>query len=91
MDGQAVLGATIGDPWMYVAIISIGIIAFALRALVKGELRTGREVEQNNERLEYLEKALHTRDEQVGAALEVLPKIAGVLAELHPSQAVDQA
>lgn len=91
MDGQAVVGATIGDPWMYVAIAAVGIIAFALRALVKGELRTGREVDQKDKRIEYLETALRTRDDQVGNALEVLPKIAGVLAELHPSQAVDQS
>lgn len=90
MDGQAVIGATIGDPWMYVAIIAVSIIVGGFRALIRGDLRVRGEVDQKDKRIEYLETALRTRDDQVGNALEVLPKIAGVLAELHPSRAVDQ-
>lgn len=86
---DGIVSATVADPWMYVAIIAIGIVAGGFRALIKGDLRSGREVEQNNARLEYLEAALRTRDAQVNDALEVLPKIAGVLAELHPSKAVE--
>jgi hypothetical protein len=57
------------DPWAYLAVVAIGLVAFFIRSLVK--------------RLEYLELALRTRDEQVDAALRVLPEVAEVLRKFH--------
>jgi len=85
MDGEAIISATVAQPWMYVALLFGGIVAFGLRALVKGDLRTGREVEHSHERIENLEEAVRTRDAQVNRALEVLPEIEAMLSDLHPS------
>jgi len=63
------------NPWIYIAVVAIGLVAFFIRAQVK--------------RLEYLEKALRARDEQVDAALRVLPELADVLRKFHA--AVPQA
>jgi len=75
--------ATVQDPWMYVAIVAVGIIVFGLRALIRGDLRTGREATALERRAETAEAANRVRDEQVNAALAVLPKVAEVLEKFH--------
>jgi hypothetical protein len=80
---SGITNATVADPWMYVSIIAVGIIVFGLRALIKGDLRSGREVEQNNTRMTEMERALRTRDQQVDEALRVLPEVASVLKKFH--------
>lgn len=69
------LGTDPSNPWIYIAVVAIGLVVFFIRAQVK--------------RLEYLEKALRARDEQVDAALRVLPELADVLRKFHA--AVPQA
>lgn len=49
------------------------------RSLTTGKLCTGRELTEKNQRIEALETALHTRDEQVNAALAVMPEITALL------------
>lgn len=83
MEESGFIHATVADPWMYIALVAVGIVVFGIRALVKGDLRTGREVEQNNARLTEMERALRTRDEQVDEALRVLPDVASVLKKFH--------
>jgi hypothetical protein len=57
------------DPWTYIAVVAVGLVVLFIRSLIK--------------RLEYLEQALRTRDEQVDAALRVLPEVAEVLRKFH--------
>ena len=54
-----------------------------VRLLFAGKLCTGRELSEKNARLAALEEALRTRDEQVDAALHVLPEVADVLYKFH--------
>lgn len=70
---MAPIPASITDPWAYIAVVAIGLVVFFIRSLVK--------------RLDYLEKALRTRDEQVDAALRVLPELADVLRKFHAAGA----
>lgn len=72
---EGTLGTDPSNPWIYIAVVAIGLVVFFIRSMVK--------------RLEYLEKALRTRDEQVDAALRVLPELADVLRKFHA--AVPQA
>jgi hypothetical protein len=81
-DGNIAL-QTVQDPWAYLAVLALGVIAFGLRALVKGDLRTGREAEVLQKRAETAEGATRIRDEQVDAALRVLPQVAEVLEKFH--------
>lgn len=91
MDGGAILGATLADPWMYVAVIAIGLLAGGLRALfVTGTLRTKSEAEALERRAEAAEKraenaeaAGRVHSQQVNAALAVLPAIADVMEKFH--------
>ncbi|GAW54753.1 hypothetical protein [Nocardioides sp. PD653] len=89
MDGASLgdpLGPIVGtlqNPWAYIAVVAIGIIVFGLRALIKGDLRTGREAEALEKRAETAEGAMRIRDEQVDAALRVLPQVAEVLEKFH--------
>jgi len=80
---DGLIGQTVADPWMYVAVIAISVITLGLRALVKGDLRTGREAEALEKRATTAEQAIHIRDEQVDAALRVLPSVAEVLEKFH--------
>lgn len=57
------------DPWIYIAMVAVSLVVLFIRSLIK--------------RLEYLEQALRTRDEQVDAALRVLPEVAEVLRKFH--------
>lgn len=66
---ESTLGSSIHDPWTYIAVVAVGLVCFFIRAQVK--------------RLEYLEKALRARDDQVLAALAVLPELAEVLRKFH--------
>lgn len=77
------LGATIQDPWMYLSLVAVGLVVFGLRALVRGDLRTGREAEALQKRAETAEAAMRVRDEQINAALRVMPQIATVLEKFH--------
>lgn len=89
MDGATIedpLGPLLGtlqNPWAYIAVVAIGIIVFGIRALVTGTLRTGREAEALQKRAETAESAMRIRDEQVNAALRVLPQVAEVLEKFH--------
>ena len=67
LDGVGVVGV----------VTLIGILM--LRALITGQLCTGRELTEKNKRIETLEVALATRDEQISAALAVLPEVAEYL------------
>lgn len=77
----------IPDPLLY----GFGIFLFGgwlglflmVRLLFSGRLCTGRELAEKNARLAALEEALRTRDEQVDAALRVLPEVADVLYKFH--------
>lgn len=51
--------------------------------LATGRLATRRELREKNERIVTLETAVRTRDEQVDAALAVLPEVADVLRKFH--------
>lgn len=61
-----------------------------VRLLFAGKLCTGRELSEKNARLAALEQALHTRDEQVDAALHVLPEVADVLYKFHVAAEKDR-
>lgn len=54
-----------------------------VRLLFSGRLCTGRELSEKNARIVALEDALRSRDEQVDAALHVLPEVAEVLHKFH--------
>lgn len=51
--------------------------------LATRRLATGRELTEKEQRIAALEAALRTRDEQVDAALAVLPEVADVLKKFH--------
>lgn len=74
---------TVQDPWAYIAVIAVGLLAFGIRAMVKGDLRTLGEVTALLKRAETAEAAMRIRDEQVDSALRVLPQIAEVLEKFH--------
>lgn len=74
---------TVQDPWAYIAVIAVGLLAFGIRAMVKGDLRTLGEVNALLKRAETAEAAMRIRDEQVDSALRVLPQIAEVLEKFH--------
>jgi hypothetical protein len=54
-----------------------------LRRLITGKLRTESELLAMQKRAETAEGSLRVRDEQVNAALAVLPQIADVLQKFH--------
>lgn len=81
-DGNLAL-QTIQDPWAYIAVIAVGLLAFGIRAMVKGDLRTLGEVTALLKRAETAEAALRIRDEQIDRALGVLPQLAEVLEKFH--------
>lgn len=56
---------------------------YMIRLLFIGTLCTGRELAEKEARIAALEQALHTRDQQVGVALHVLPDVADVLKKFH--------
>lgn len=58
-------------------------LAYMVRLLFSGKLCTGRELSEKDARVKALEDALRTRDEQVDAALHVLPEVADVLRKFH--------
>lgn len=61
--------------------LSASFAVWFVRALAKGTICTGRELAEKNARIENLEVALSTRDEQVNAALAVLPEAVSLLQE----------
>lgn len=64
----------------------VGVVALLVGLfwmLATGRLATGRELREKNERIVVLEAAVRTRDEQVDAALAVLPEVADVLRKFH--------
>lgn len=75
------------DPLMYgFATVCFGGwmgLAYMVRLLFTGKMASGRELTEKSARIETLEVALHTRDEQVDAALAVLPEVADVLRKFH--------
>jgi len=77
------ISGTAQNPWAYIATVFIGVVVFGLRALVKGDLRTGREATALEKRAENAEAAMRVRDEQVDRALRVLPQVAEVLEKFH--------
>ena len=81
----------ITDPWAYIAVVTVGLLVFGLRALIKGDLRTGREAMALERRAETAEAANRVRDEQVNAALAVLPKVLEVLQKIHRGGIEEQA
>lgn len=82
-DGTNLAIQTIQDPWAYLCVFVLGILGFGVRALIKGDLRTSREVDASTERAKDAEAALRVRDAQVDAALRVLPQVAEVLEKFH--------
>lgn len=78
--------ATFRDPWAYIAVTTVLLLAGGIRALISGTLRTGREAEALEKRAEVAEAALRVRDEQVNAALAVLPQVAEVLEKIHEAR-----
>lgn len=67
LDGAgAVTVAVVGASWF-------------VRSLSIGKLCTGRELREKNTRIAALEAALATRDDQVNAALGVLPEVTKLL------------
>jgi hypothetical protein len=78
--------ATFRDPWAYIAMTAVQLLAGGIRALISGTLRTGREAEALEKRAEVAEAALRVRDEQVNAALAVLPQVAEVLEKIHEAR-----
>lgn len=77
----------ITDPMIYgLSVVSFGGwvgLAYMVRLLFTGKLCTGRELAEKDARVQTLEDALRTRDEQVDAALHVLPEVADVLRKFH--------
>lgn len=75
------------DPMIYgLSVICFGGwvgLAYMVRLLFTGKLCTGRELAEKDARVQTLEDALRTRDEQVDAALHVLPEVADVLRKFH--------
>lgn len=59
------------------------LLAYMVRMLFTGKLCTGRELTEKDMRITALEQAVRTRDEQVDAALRVLPEVADVLRKFH--------
>ena len=85
----------IGDPLLYgLAVLCFGGwvgLAYMVRLLFTGQLCTGRELAEKDARIQAVEQALRTRDEQVDAALHVLPEIADVLRKFHAAAASEKA
>lgn len=81
-DGNLAL-QTVQDPWAYLAVLALGIVAFGVRAIIKGDLRTRAEVDAVTKRAETAEEAARVRDVQVNSALAVLPQLAEVLEKFH--------
>lgn len=77
----------ISDPVAYgLAVVCFGgwiLVAWFVRLVFAGKLRTRDELIACQDRAEAAEKALRVRDEQVDAALAVLPKVADVLTKFH--------
>lgn len=75
------------DPLLYgLSVVCFGGwvgLAYMVRLLFTGKLCTGRELAEKDARVQALEVALRTRDEQVDAALHVLPEVADVLRKFH--------
>jgi uncharacterized membrane protein len=77
----------VSDPLVYgLSVLCFGGwvgLAYMVRLLFAGKLCTGRELTEKDSRVQALEQALRTRDEQVDAALHVLPEVADVLRKFH--------
>lgn len=77
----------ISDPVAYgLATVCFGgwiLVAYTVRLLVTGKLCTGRELQEKNSRIVLLEETINSRDEQISAALGVLPQVSEVLRKLH--------
>lgn len=77
----------LSDPVSYGwAVVLFGgwiLLGFVVRMLFTGKLCTERELAEKEARVQALEQALRTRDEQVDAALHVLPEVADVLRKFH--------
>lgn len=77
----------VSDPLVYgLSVLCFGGwvgLAYMVRLLFVGKLCTGRELTEKDNRVQALEQALRTRDEQVNAALHVLPEVADVLRKFH--------
>lgn len=77
----------IPNPIAYgLAIVCFGgwiLLAYMIRLMFSGKLRTEAELQAMQKRAETAEGSLRVRDEQVNAALGVLPQIAGVLEKFH--------
>jgi hypothetical protein len=77
----------IPDPLLYgLSVVCFGGwvgLAYMVRLLFTGKLCTGRELAEKDARVQALEVDLRTRDEQVDAALHVLPELADVLRKFH--------
>ena len=75
------------DPLLYgLSVVCFGGwvgLAYMVRLLFIGKLCTGRELAEKDARVQALEQALRTRDDQVDAALHVLPEVADVLRKFH--------
>lgn len=77
----------ISDPVAYgLAVVCFGgwiLVAVAVKAMFSGRLRTQREAEALLKRAETAEAAMRVRDEQVNAALAVLPKVLEIMEKIH--------
>lgn len=77
----------IPNPLAYgLAVVCFGgwlLLAYMVRLMFTGKLRTESELQAMERRAATAEGSLRVRDEQVNAALAVLPQIAGVLEKFH--------
>lgn len=78
---------SVPDPLLYgFAVVCFGGwvgLLWMVRMLFTGKMASGRELREKDQRIVTVEKALRTRDEQVDAALAVLPEVADVLRKFH--------
>lgn len=79
--------ADVSDPILYgLAVVCFGGwvgLFWMVRLLFTGKLCTGRELTEKDARIAVVEQALSLRDEQIDAALQVLPEVADVLRKFH--------
>lgn len=77
----------ISDPLAYgLAVVLFGgwvLVAWGVRLMFAGKLRTEAELLATQKRAETAEAALRVRDSQLNAALGALPKVAEVLEKFH--------
>jgi hypothetical protein len=73
--------AQLGDVFNGIGVV--GLILLFGWLLATGRLATGRELREKDRRINALEKALDTRDQQLMTVFEALPKIARAMGGIH--------